>query len=117
MGTAARTTGLGRQAEATVANYLTSQGFSIVDRNWRTRWCEIDIIAKKDKVIYFIEVKYRTSETQGGGFEYIGPNKLRQLRFAANFWTANNNWDGDYRLYGAEVTGANFENIDLVEIE
>ena len=112
-----KTTATGRSAEAAAANYLTRQGFVITDKNWRTRWCEIDIIAVKDKVVYFIEVKYRSSESQGSGFEYIGPNKLRQLRFAVDFWAADNDWGGDCRLYGAEVSGLDYGNIGLVEID
>ncbi|HSX18018.1 MAG TPA: YraN family protein [Candidatus Saccharimonadales bacterium] len=111
-----KTTSIGRSAEAAVADYLKQNGFTILDKNWRTRWCEIDVIAKKDNAVYFIEVKYRASESQGSGFEYIGPNKLRQLTFASNFWTTQNNWNDDYRIIGAEVTGLNFENIELIEI-
>lgn len=112
-----KTTALGRAAEAAVADCLTSQGFSIIAQNWRTRWCEIDIIAQKDKMAYFIEVKYRSSSAQGDGFEYIGPNKQRQLRFAVDYWTAQNDWKGDCRLYGAEVSGTDQQNIELVEID
>jgi uncharacterized protein (TIGR00252 family) len=112
-----RTTSLGRAAEAAVAEYLTSQGFSVIAQNWRTRWCEIDIIAQQGKIVYFVEVKYRSNAVQGSGFEYIGQHKQRQLRFAVDYWIAQNGWDGDCRLYGAEVTGYDRQNIELVEID
>lgn len=111
-----KTTAVGRSAEAAVADYLKQNDFKILEQNWRTRWCEIDIIAQKDKVVYFIEVKYRASDSQGSGFEYIMPRKLRQIEFAAHFWVAQNRWNGDYRIIGADVSGPNYENIDLVEI-
>lgn len=111
-----RTTAVGREAEAVVARRLVRDGFVILNKNWRTRWCEIDVIAKKDKVVYFIEVKYRTGDSQGSGLDYITPHKLKRMGFAAGFWTSQNNWDGDYRMLGAEVTGSDFENIELVEI-
>lgn len=111
-----KTTDIGRGAEAAVANYLTSQGFSILDRNWRTRWCEIDIVAKKRSVIYFIEVKYRADSGQGTGIEYLTSQKRRQMEFAVQFWCAQERWEGDSRLAGVEVTGPDFSNIDLVEI-
>ncbi len=111
------TTTIGRAAEAAVSAHLAGLGYSIVQQNWRTRWCEIDIIASKRKTIYFIEVKHRSSQVQGSGFEYIGPHKLRQLQFAVDFWVAQNNWNGDCRLFGADVSGLNFENIELVEID
>ncbi|HLG90620.1 MAG TPA: YraN family protein [Candidatus Saccharimonadales bacterium] len=112
-----KATATGRNAEAAVADYLVENGFKILAKNWRTRWCEIDIIAQKDKTIHFIEVKYRFSESHGSGFEYITPHKLNQIKFAGRFWTAQNHWDGDYRLIAAEVTGPGFENIHLVEID
>lgn len=110
-------TATGRDAEAAVADYLVENGFKILTKNWRTRWCEIDLIAQKDKIIHFIEVKYRHSGEHGSGFDYITEHKLNQLQFAANFWNAKQNWDGDYRLVAAEVTGFNYEEIRLIEIE
>jgi Holliday junction resolvase-like predicted endonuclease len=104
-------------ATTAVATYLRGQGFKIVEQNWRTRWCEIDVISRKATTVYFTEVKHRTSNAQGSGFEYIGPKKMRQLSFAVDFWTASNNWSGDCRLMVAEVSGLNYENISLVEID
>lgn len=112
-----RTTTVGREAEAAVADYLIENGFKILDKNWRTRWCEIDIIAQKNKTVHFIEVKYRAGEQQGSGFEYIGPNKLRQLTFAVDFWVAQNDWSGDCLLIGAQVSGYDYGIIELTEIE
>lgn len=112
-----KTTATGRQAEAAVADYLVESGYKILAKNWRTRWCEIDIIAQKDKTVYFTEVKYRVSEARGSGFDYITEHKLNQIRFAARFWNAQNDWDGDYRLIAAEVTGLDYGIIDLAEIE
>lgn len=112
-----RTTAIGRSAETAVAGHLTQNGYKILARNWKTKICEIDVVANKDDVIYFVEVKYRAGEGQGTGFEYIGPKKLRQIGFAARVWCQNNNFEGDYRLLGAEVSGLNYENIELVEID
>lgn len=112
-----RTTVIGQNAETAVARHLAKDGYKILARNWKTKICEIDIVAQKGEIIYFIEVKYRTGEGQGSGFEYIGPKKLQQIGFAARVWCQNNDWEGDCRLLGAEVSGLNFENIELVEID
>lgn len=69
----------GQRAEEVAADYLAAQGYEIIERNWRTRVCEIDIIASKDRVMYFIEVKYRKSNSQGSGLDYITPKKLKQM--------------------------------------
>ena len=95
---------------------MAQNGYKILERNWKIKVCEIDIVAKKDDVIYFVEVKYRAGEGQGSGFEYIGPKKKRQIGFAARVWCQNNDWEGDYRLLGAEVSGLGFENINITEL-
>lgn len=111
-----KTTEQGLKAEAAVADLLTQQGFEIIDRNWRTKVCEIDLIAQKDKNIYFVEVKYRRNNYQGDGFEYITSQKLRKMTFAAEVWRNKYGWQGDFRLAAASVSGNSCETIMLVEI-
>lgn len=103
----------GHVAEKRAAAFLKNRGFKIRQLNWKTRWCEIDIVAEKDSVIYFVEVKYRRNTKQGRGLDYITPGKLRQMSFAAEFWAANNAWTGEYQLAGLGIDG---ENFDFVEI-
>lgn len=112
-----KTTEQGQKAEAAVADLLAESGFEIIDRNWKTRVCEIDIIAEKDKIVYFVEVKYRSSQAQGGGFDYVASRKLRKMSFAADVWKQVYNWSGDYRLMAAAVSGSDCEEIELIEIE
>jgi putative endonuclease len=96
-------TSLGREAEAAAAQYLQKQGFKIIERNWRRRTCEVDIIAQKDHIIYIVEVKYRTSDGQGTGLDYITPAKLKKINHSAQVWMAEAGWDGDMRLLGISV--------------
>jgi uncharacterized protein (TIGR00252 family) len=103
------TTSIGRQAEAKAAEYLKDLGYNILNQNWRTRLCEIDIVAEKAKVIYFVEVKYRKSSSWGGGLEYITATKLKQMARAAELWVSNHQWDGDYTLAGIEIMGEQLE--------
>jgi len=107
---------IGRQAEAVAADYLRRQGFRIVERNWRTRWCEIDIIAAKDKSVYFVEVKYRQSARQGSGLEYITAKKLKQMRFAAEAWVRQHEWRGEYQLAAVEVSGDDFAVTNFIDL-
>jgi Holliday junction resolvase-like predicted endonuclease len=98
----------GRQAENAAAAYLKTEGFAIVQQNWRTRWCEIDIIAQKGKAVYFCEVKYRHTDRQGTGLEYITSKKLEQMRFSADAWVHLTGWQGEYQLSAIEISGPNF---------
>src|ERR1700712_2759254 len=107
-----KTTEQGQAAEKTVAELLEQNGFEVIDRNWKTKVCEIDIVAQKDKVVYFVEVKYRSGQAQGDGFDYITDQKLKRMNFAAQIWTQNYKWNGDYRLMAASVSGQNCDNIN-----
>lgn len=106
---------IGRQAETAAADFLERKGCTVVDRNWRTRWCEIDIVAHRGPTIYFCEVKYRRTNHQGSGLDYITPQKLQRMRFAAEFWVHANNWRGEYSLCAIEVSGPRFEITGVVK--
>ena len=98
------TTSIGREAESSVAKYMECRGYKLVEQNWRTRWCEIDLVMTKKDVVYFIEVKYRKSTYYGDPFEYITPKKLRQMKFAAEYWLGINTWKGESTILAASLT-------------
>ena len=93
----------GHDAEKVAATYLKSRGYEVLELNWRTRLCEIDIVAKRHNVIYFVEVKSRSSDKQGSGLDYITQAKLKQMRFAAECWANDHDYNGDYELSVIEV--------------
>ncbi|HEX6258729.1 MAG TPA: ribonuclease HII [Candidatus Saccharimonadales bacterium] len=100
---------LGRQAEAKAATFLEAEGFTILERNWRTKWCEIDIIAKKGRKIHFVEVKYRRTNTGGDGIAAITPAKLRQMSFAAELWLQRNKRSSVCTLSAISLSGDTLE--------
>lgn len=95
----------GHNAEKIAADYLQDHGFTVQELNWKTRYCEIDIVAEKNKVMYFVEVKYRKNDYQGTGFDYITSKKLKQMAFAAELWVQENTWKNSYQLAAIELTG------------
>lgn len=103
------TTSIGRQAENSACSFLKDKGYQVLDQNWRTRYCEIDIIAKKNQTIYFIEVKFRKTSDWGSGIDYITPKKVKQMKFAGELWVIANKWQGDYLISAIEVSGLNFK--------
>ena len=94
---------IGTRGENIASIFLKENGYKIIDVNWKTRWCEIDIIAKKSDVMHFIEVKYRKSADYGDGFSYITPKKLQQMRFSAELWLHQSNYSGDCSLSAVSV--------------
>lgn len=108
---------IGDTAETSSAEYLQSKGHTILHRNWRTKFCEIDIISCINDTIYFTEVKYRKNDTAGDGLAYITPKKLRQMRFAARLYAHNNRVsETNLRLVAVATTGAPPEVTNYVEI-
>lgn len=104
----------GAKAEENVVDYLRGQGYKILAKNWKTKWCEIDIVAEKNKCLHFVEVKYRSSHSQGSGLDYITSQKLRKMDLAARSWVELNGWDKEYVLSAAEVSGEDYK-IEFIE--
>ena len=109
-GSGRRTTkSIGDRAENVVAEYLETQGHVILARNWKTKICEIDIVSQFGDIIYFTEVKYRKNNRQGGGIAAITPKKLRQMKFAAEYYALKHKLDQtNMFLAGADVIGEDF---------
>lgn len=115
---AVSTKSIGDRAEGVVADELVARGHVIVARNWRTRFCEIDIVSRRDSTFYFTEVKYRKNANQGGGLAAITDKKLRQMRFATEFFALKNNLsDANMSLAVADVAGEDFRMLDWFEVE
>ena len=79
---------IGDKGEQAAADWLVADGHEIIARNWRTRYCEIDIVSVKGEVLYFTEVKYRKNDDFGDGLAAITAKKQRQMRFAAELFLA-----------------------------
>lgn len=106
----------GHDAEKIAADYLKQRGYKILQLNWSTRYCEIDIVAQKKKTLYFVEVKYRQDDAQGSGLDYITSKKLKQMAYAAEFWVSSNNWPDEFCLAAVAVRGLDYEITDFIEI-
>lgn len=78
---------LGFLAENIAARYLEDGGYEILDKNYRKPWGEIDIIARKDEVIIFVEVKASSQETEGLNPEIrVDWKKMGKIKRAAAFY-------------------------------
>ncbi len=75
----------GHLAEKKVAEYLVENGFEIIEHNWKTRWCEIVIVGRKNQTLYFIEVKYCRSNDYGAGLDYITSKNSDKWSLLRNF--------------------------------
>ena len=79
---------IGRKGEEVARSYLKKNGWRIIEKNYKTPFGEIDIIAKKDDVIAFIEVKTRLSDIYGLPSESVTKQrKMRYIRGANYYFT------------------------------
>jgi putative endonuclease len=76
----------GALGERIVADYLTARGHRVLDRNWRGRAGELDIVTLAGGVLHFVEVKTRTGDDMGVGFGAITRAKQRRVARAAEAW-------------------------------
>ena len=77
---------VGRYGEDLAAARLSAGGARILDRNWRCRDGELDIVAVEDGVLVFVEVKTRSSLAFGDPAEAVHPVKAERLRRLAARW-------------------------------
>lgn len=81
---------IGDKGEQAAADWLTARGHEIVARNWRTRYCEIDIVSVKGEVLYFTEVKYRKNDDSAMGWRRLPPKSSgRCVSRQSYFWRAS----------------------------
>jgi putative endonuclease len=74
---------LGKKGEALAIAWLYENGYEILHKNWRHSHAEVDIIASKEMVLHFVEVKSRSNKRFGYPEESISENKMRNMMLAA----------------------------------
>ncbi|MBI2704214.1 MAG: YraN family protein [Actinobacteria bacterium] len=77
---------LGAQGEARTADWYVANGYEVLDRNWRCRDGELDLVLRKNRTIVFCEVKTRSSDAFGVPAEAITHEKRQRLRHLAAKW-------------------------------
>ena len=93
----------GDWGEALVEKYLSERGCRIVEREWRCRFGEIDLIAEQEGTLLFVEVKLRTNLRYGMPREYVTAKKQEKLRSAALLYLSMHGLDAPARFDVAEV--------------
>lgn len=89
----------GSKGEALAQEFLKAEGYEILTTNHRTRYGEIDVIARHENVICFIEVKMRNVIEQGHPLEAITSAKMRSLSKAAlSYLQTNQLWNNEARF-------------------
>ena len=88
----------GQEGENRARTYLLDRGYEILELNWRYKKYEVDIIAKKDECVVFVEVKTRKSNTFGEPEIFVTKQKQNFLIAAANQYIVQNNIELEARF-------------------
>lgn len=86
---------IGQKGEVEAIIYLQKKGYQILERNYYSRWGEIDVIAKKNAKITFIEVKTRVGTLKGKPYEAVNLRKISHLLRPIQYFLLQN----DYKKY------------------
>lgn len=104
---------LGRAGEIKAAEYLKKNGYKIAEKNYRTHIGEIDIIAEKDGVTVFIEVKTRTDDEFGYGAEAVNAKKREKYVLTAKeYLMRTGKTDSPCRFDVVEIQGGKINHIE-----
>jgi putative endonuclease len=101
----------GRKAEDLAAAFLQAKGMTIIEKNFRAKVGEIDIVAKDGDEVIFVEVRARGSRDFGGAAASVDGSKRRKLIRAAQLWIQARGWDGACRFDVVAVDGGALEHL------
>jgi putative endonuclease len=99
----AATQALGETGERIAERWLARQGWRILQRRFRSGHRDIDIVAERDGIVAFVEVKVRTGDRFGDPVEAVGWRKQRELARSATVWIARHGRPGE--TYRFDVIG------------
>ncbi|MEO8082569.1 MAG: YraN family protein [Ardenticatenales bacterium] len=89
---------LGARAEQDAADRLTASGWTILERNWRHRRGELDIVARDGDTLVFVEVRSRRGARFGSPEESVDARKQARLVALAQGYVAGAGWSGPWRI-------------------
>lgn len=116
-GVVKNTTKIGSKGEDAVCEYLRKKGHKIVVRNFKTKFCEIDIVSVCGSSLYFTEVKTRKNADFGGGLTAINKKKLDKMKFASEvFLKARPEYQKYNPLLAAASVDGKYQVLDFVII-
>ena len=89
---------LGELGEDLAVEELEKNGYEIVERNWRYKKAEIDIIARRDEVLAIVEVKTRSSDYFGDPQDFVNTKKIKMLVEAVNEYVNSKDLEVEVRF-------------------
>ena len=97
----------GARGEQIAVDHLINKGYTILERNWRHRRTEIDVIAKHGDILIFVEVKTRSDDYFGEPASYADDKKMKRLSSGATVYMnqINHDWEVRFDIIGVLIKG------------
>jgi putative endonuclease len=89
---------LGARAEELAGRFLEERGHQIVERNWRCRFGEVDLVTRDGDTLVFVEVRARRGKRFGSPEESLGARKRKRLETLASVYVQKRAWTGAWRI-------------------
>ena len=105
------TTDIGNNYETVAAEFLTKLGYKIIEKNYRVKVGEIDIIASEKKTIVFVEVKFRKNNNYGNPYEFVTTQKQQKIIKAALLYIKQHKLKTDFRFDVISICNDKIEHI------
>lgn len=102
----------GRAAEELAAELLRAKGMTLLEKNFRAKVGELDLVMKDKDEVVFVEVRARASGAYGGAAASVGGQKRRKVIRAAQVWLQARGWDGACRFDVVALEGGKAEHIE-----
>ncbi len=106
----------GAEGEELAAKLLRENGYTILERNYRHKKSEIDLIVRRDNWLVFVEVKTRTSNAFGYPEEFVDAKKKKMILKGADYYMFITDWSGNVR-YDIVAVNLQYEIPTVVHIE
>lgn len=107
----------GKIGENFAQKYLLEKGYEILAKNYRYSRFEIDIIAQKDEILVFIEVKYRKSLQFGYPEQAVSQLKIKQIKSAAEQYLFEKNWNNNIRFDIISIVDQKKSDLEILHLE
>ena len=106
---------LGKKAEDRACHYLLSQGLELIERNYRCRTGEIDLIMRHDQELVFVEVKYRSSSSYGQAAEYFHQSKRKKFESAVYQYLGSKGQNPSQIPHRIDLVAINGQDIQWIQ--
>ncbi len=104
----------GMAAESRACDFLSRTGYKIIERNWKCSSGEVDIIASKDEIVFFIEVKSSFSGREDLALGKMNASKIERIRNAASIWMSEREYTGDTAILFSLFSPAGIELFPVI---